>query len=127
MPGCRSHYLKNPSDVGLGNRFVKQIAHTVHKYSPWATPAEREFDLIILKRHRKPIPIARAPHGLEAYREPFCITVLATRTHLGTASDRVPCRVGPLDPGVVSHTVRPWKPAYFTGSEVAMSDVGYIA
>ena len=76
---------------------MEEITHAVNKNHLGLGPPKGQGELIGMKRYAKAILIATNSHFLETQGQALCVAVLAPRTDLCAASDRIPSGVGPLD------------------------------
>lgn len=101
---CSRHWRSMPTTQSV--RIAEEIAHRVDEDSTRATPRQR---LIQLFRHDAKVEAALegvTRHASKALREPLGVAVPAAGADLGTAADRVPGGVGPLDPRTVAHRAK---------------------
>jgi hypothetical protein len=88
---------------------VEEVAHRVDKDAPRLAPAQRLVEPLGMQ-HEVLGRVLREPGAAtpaEAQAEGLGVAVGAARRDLGAPGDRVPGRVGPLDPTLVAHAVSP--------------------
>jgi hypothetical protein len=61
MPRGLDHDLEDLLNKLFGHRFMEKIAHTVHKDPPRLTPPKGECELVWMKSHIEPVPVAWIP------------------------------------------------------------------
>src|SRR5688500_14158657 len=97
MPVGPSHHIANARHVVSRNLLVDQVAHRGHKDLARPTPMERLFELVRYQSEIKPMLEGVTRNAAESYGEGLGVTMLAARTDLRAAPNRIPSRVGALD------------------------------
>src|SRR5689334_11894555 len=110
MPARELHDTCDLDDVIVGHVLMKQVAHRVYEDHSRRAPLEGLAQLRRNEPEIKPLLVGVAGHPAKTLREGFRIAVGTSGADLGTATDRIPCRIRPLDRRMVAHPGIPlWK------------------
>ncbi len=75
---------------------MEQIRHRINKYKARFAPLKRDLQKILMQGDIESVLISAISCGLEPYRHPIGIAVLATCRDFATASNGIPCRISPF-------------------------------
>lgn len=103
MPGRPFHSVKHLIDELLWYPFMEKITHRVDENLARATPVKRLVEALRPQGQVESAAERVTRYPSEALRQTLGIAVVASRADLGTAGDRVPGGVGPLDFRAVCH------------------------
>src|SRR2546426_12503645 len=102
MPMRLLHRGEDARHEGFRDRIVEQITETVHEHAPGLPPMKRLLKSILMLYDRNRTSNESATGDPER-RRAFDVAMRAARRHLRAASDRIPCRVRPLNTGFCAH------------------------
>ena len=101
------HGVEHAVDEVNRHVLVKHVAHGVDEDHPRAAPFEGLVQPLGAEHEVEAVLVGVALHTPEALGETLRVAVITTDPDLGTAGDRIPRGVGPLDCRVVRHNTPP--------------------
>src|ERR1035437_89301 len=103
MPIRPLHGVEHPGDVAFWNFLVKEVAHGIYENHPRLLPFKRLRESFGPQCQIEAVFKGMTRHPAKAFGKPRRVAVIAARTHLGAARDRIPGRICPLDRAFVGH------------------------
>jgi hypothetical protein len=105
MPVGRAHHTSDGYNVLDRDILVKQVTHGIDNDPAWPVPAEWVAKFLGREAQVEAVLERMPGNSSEALGKSLGVTVQTPRTYLRAASHRIPRRVGPLDLGVVAHSI----------------------
>jgi hypothetical protein len=97
MPVSFHHHIHDGLNEAIRDSLMEEVRHGIYEDSLRSVPAEGLVELFGNESKVEALLVWVSLHSSEPFCKRLRVTVLASGTDLGTPTNRVPRRVGPLD------------------------------
>src|SRR5579883_1885604 len=103
VPVSSRHDASHANDVLVGNVGVEQVAHRVDEHTSACGPEKWLWQLFGHEPQVETLLVRMSLHAAKSFGECRSIAMSTAWADLRATSNRIPCCVGPFNPGVVAH------------------------